>query len=72
MELVLKLSPPQAALLKALAPRGNATRSETPLEDKALKLLIGAMQREATMRRINTETVLGVALVDGVNRRRGR
>jgi hypothetical protein len=72
MEITLQLTPPQAALLKALSPRGNAVKSDTPMEDTALRLLTGAMTREATMRRINTQTVLGVALVDAVNRRRGR
>jgi hypothetical protein len=72
MQLTLELTPPQAALLKTLAPRGAAAKSDTPVEDTALRLLTGAMTREASMRRINTEVVLGVALVDAANRRRAR
>jgi hypothetical protein len=72
MRITLELTPPQAALLKALAPRGNAVKSSTPMEDTALKLLTGAMTPEATMRRINTDAVLDVALVEAAKRRRER
>jgi hypothetical protein len=73
MEITLQLTAPEAALLRALAPRGAAAvKTETPLQDTALRILTSGMQREATMRRINTGTVLGVALVEAARRRRER
>lgn len=71
MELVLKLSKTQHALLAALAPRG-AVKSANSLEETAMQILSEGMRSEARRRRINAETVLGVALVEAAERRKER
>jgi hypothetical protein len=72
MQITLKLTPTQAALLRALAPRGAAVRSENRLEDTAMRILTDGMKREGRQRRIGWDQVGATALVEAAARKDAR
>jgi hypothetical protein len=72
MRITLELTPPQAALLKALAPRGAAAKTANPLENTALRILAEGMQREGMQRRISWDQIGARALTEAVKARKER
>ena len=72
MQITLKLTPTQAALLRALAPRGAAVRSENRLEDTAMRILTDGMKREGRQRRIGWDQVGTLALTEAAKARKER
>ena len=69
MQISLKLTPPQLALLRCLS-RGTI-KTANALEKTATRILIEGMQREAKLRRISLDRVGAIALVAAVERRGG-
>jgi len=72
MQLTSELSQTDVGLLRALAPRGNARKGDNYMGTTAKNLLVAGMQREARLRRVSSEQLLGVALVEATECRKGR
>jgi hypothetical protein len=67
MQITLELSPVDAALLCALAPRGNAKQANS-LQQTAQRLLTDVMRSEARRRRINQHRIRAIVLAETVRK----
>jgi hypothetical protein len=71
MQITLELSKVESALLRALAPRGNARKGDY-LQAYARELFTSAMKRESRLRRIGWDQVGAIALTEAAKARKER